>query len=204
MGFKDIKLWEKNLPDADLVSSIVDLNNEGLPTLTPYLLKEEKLHPAIIVCPGGAFQYRSSHEGEPIAKWLNQMGINAFVLNYRVAPYTPFTSIKDAVRAVRYIRYHAPELNIDPERIGMIGFSAGGYLTAFVGTLFDNGIIEPESRNAQIMSMLFGELDFNDPIDRTSSKLNALILCYAETSPFSMEKLPPDSLLTKILQLMNL
>jgi acetyl esterase/lipase len=201
MGLNDIKLWEKNLPDAGFVSSAVDLNNEGLPTLTPYLLKEEKLHPAMIVCPGGAFQYRETSEGEPIAKWLNKMGINAFVLNYRVAPYTPFTSIKDAVRAVRYIRYHALQFNVDPERIGMIGFSAGGYLTAFIGTHFDNGILKPESRNAQIMSMLFGELthtgDGNDPIDQTSSKLHAIILCYAETSPFSKEKLPPDSLLPK-------
>lgn len=55
----------------------------------------------------------------------------------------------------------------------MIGFSAGGYLTAFVGTRFDNGITEPDSRNAQIMSILLGEPDFNDPIDQTSSKLNA-------------------------------
>lgn len=85
MGLKDIKLWKENSPDADLVSSIVDLHNEGLPTLTPYLIKEEKLHPAIIVCPGGGFKYRAPCEGEPIAKWLNQIGINAFVLNYRVA-----------------------------------------------------------------------------------------------------------------------
>ncbi len=79
----------------------------------------------------------------------------------------------------------------------MIGFSAGGHLTAFVGTRFANGITEPDSRNAQIMSMLLGEPDSNDPIDQTSSKLNAIILCYAETTPFSKEKLPPDSLLTK-------
>ena len=52
MGLKDIKLWEKNVPDADLISTIGDLNNEGLPTLTPYLLKGEKPRPAIIVCPG--------------------------------------------------------------------------------------------------------------------------------------------------------
>ncbi len=74
---------------------------------------------------------------------------------------TPFTSTKDAVRAVKYIRYHALEFNIDPERIGMIGFSAGGYLTAFVGTRLDNGIIVADSRNSQIMSMLLGEPDFN-------------------------------------------
>ncbi len=116
-------------------------------------------------------------------------------------PGTPFTSTKDAVRAVRYLRYHALEFNIDPEKIGMLGFSAGGYLAAFIGTHFDNGIIKPESRNAQIMSMLFGEpapgREFSDPIDQTSSKLNALILCYAETSPFSKGKLPPASLLPK-------
>ena len=166
MGTKDIKLWERNVPDADLVSSIGDLNNEGLPTLTPYLLEGENLRAAIIVCPGGSFQFRAPGEGDPIAKWLNRIGINAFVLNYRVAPYTPFTSTKDAVRAVRYLRYHAQEFNIDPARIGMIGFSAGGYLTAFVGTHYDNGMIEPESRNAQLMSMLLGEPDALDPIDQ--------------------------------------
>jgi acetyl esterase/lipase len=196
MQLKDIKLWEKNVPDADLVSSNGDVNNEGLPTLTPYLLKGAELRPAIIVCPGGSFQFRAPVEGKPIAQWLNKIGINAFVLNYRVAPFTPFTSSKDTVRAVRYIRYHAQKFNIDPELIGMIGFSAGGYLTAFAGTRFDNGITEPESRYAQIMTMLMGEGDVNDPIDQTSSKLNAIILCYVETSPFSREKLPPDFLLT--------
>lgn len=196
MGLKDIKLWDKNVPDADLFSTAEDLNNEGLPTLTPYLLKGDEPRPAIIVCPGGSFQFRASGEGEPIAKWLNTIGISALVLNYRVAPFTPFTSTKDAVRAVKYVRYHAAEFNIDPERIGMIGFSAGGYLTAFVGTRFDNGIVEPESRDAKIMSMLLGEPDLDDPIDQTSSKLNAIILGYAETSPFSKDKLPPDFLLS--------
>lgn len=187
----------KNVPDADLISTKGDMNNEGQPSITPYLLKGETLRPAMIVCPGGAFAFRAPNEGKPIAKWLNQIGINAFVLNYRVAPFTPFTSTKDAVRAVRYIRYHALKFNIDPERIGMIGFSAGGYITSFVGTRFDNGITEQDSRNAQITSMLLGEPDLNDPIDQTSSKLNAIILCYAETAPFSEKKLPAESLLTK-------
>jgi len=197
MGSNDLKLWKKNAPDEDLFSTTGDLYNDGFPTLTPYLLKGKKNRPAILVCPGGAFRLRASNEGKPIAEWLNQIGINAFVLNYRVAPFTPFTSTKDAVRAVRYIRYHALEFNIDPERIGMIGFSAGGYLTSFVGTRFDNGIIEPDSRDAQMMSMLLGEPNLNDPIDQTSSKLNAMILCYAETAPFSKDKLPSDSLLTE-------
>ena len=87
MELKDIKLWKKNLPDADLVSSSGDPNNKGLPTLTPYLLEGEKLRPAIIVCPGGSFQFRASIEGEPIAKWLNQIGINTFVLNELNLPF---------------------------------------------------------------------------------------------------------------------
>lgn len=69
------------------------------------------LNNPVIICPGGSFQFRASNEGEPIAKWLNQIKVNAFVLNYRVAPFTAFTSTKDAVRAVRYIRYHAREWN---------------------------------------------------------------------------------------------
>ena len=197
LKLKNIELWSNNVPDADLFSSTENSNNEASPTLTPYLLEGKKLRPAIIVCPGGSFQFRASDEGEPIAKWLNQIGIHAFVLNYRVAPFTPFTATKDAVRAVRYIRYHAVDFNIDPERIGMIGFSAGGYLTSFIGTHYNNGTVDPESRNEQMMSMLLGDLDPNDPIDLTSSKLNAMILCYAETAPFSKEKLPPTSLLKK-------
>ena len=197
MDLKDIKLWEKSAPDADLIASVGDIQNEGLPTLTPYLLAGEKHRPAIIVCPGGSFQFRAPSEGEPIAKWLNQIGINAFVLNYRVAPFSPFTATKDAVRAVRYIRYHAQALRIDPQQIGMMGFSAGGYLTAFVGTHYDNGMTKPESRNAQMMSMLLGEPDSDDPVDHTSAKLHAMVLCYAETAPFSKGRLPPDSLLAK-------
>lgn len=80
MRLEDIKLWEKNVPDSDLISTIGDLNNEGLPTLTPYLLKGAKPRPAIIVCPGGSFQFRASIEGEPIAKWLNQIGILGGIL----------------------------------------------------------------------------------------------------------------------------
>ncbi len=193
MASKDIKLWENNIPDSDLFSTEGDINNEGLPSITPYILEGEKLRPTIIVCPGGAFQLRAGNEGVPIALWLNQIGINAIIVNYRVAPFSPVTSIKDAVRAVKYIRYHARELNIDPERIGMIGFSAGGYITSFLGTHLDNEMIKPEGRYTQIMSALLGEPDLNDPIDQTSAKLNAIILCYAETAPFSSEKLPPTS-----------
>lgn len=101
-------------PRWRLVSTSGDLNNKGVPTLNPYLLSGDEPRPAIIVCPGGSFQFLAEGEGKPIAEWLNRIGLNAFVLNYRVAPYTPFTSTKDAVRSIQYVRHHAHQLHVDP------------------------------------------------------------------------------------------
>lgn len=178
MEYEDLKLWEKGPPDADLVPSKGGRDNEGLPTLSPYVLKGNKPRPAIIVCPGGDLKYRAANEGAPIAEWLNEIGITAFVLNYRLLPYPPFTPIKDAIRAVRYVRYHAQKFNIDPDQIGMIGFSGGGNFTACIGTSFENGIIEPNSRKEQLTAKFFGEQNLCDPVEQTSAKLNAIILCY--------------------------
>lgn len=180
MMSQDIKLWETNAPEMHLCPN--DTDNQGLPTLTPYLIQDGKTHPAVIVCPGGGFRHRAPHEGGPIAEWLNSIGISAFVLNYRVAPYAVTTSVKDAVRSIRFVRYNAKRYHVDPDRIGMIGFSAGGYLTAVMGTNFDNGTLDPNTRNGQIRSMVFNEGQGDDPVDRTSSKLSAMILCYAAIS----------------------
>lgn len=176
---ESIRIWENDPPGSGLFPN--DAKNLGLPTLTPYLIEDGKSRPVIIVAPGGGFQDRMPYEGRPIAEWLKSIGISAFVLNYRVAPYPPATSIRDAVRAVRYIRYHAQQLRIDPNRIGMIGFSAGGYLTVVLGTDYDNGIVEPGSRDAFIRSILVEPEDQRDPINQTSAELNAMILCYAGT-----------------------
>lgn len=192
MKLEDVRLWDGVIPDMDMVSKNGEIKEEWIPTLTPYILEGEEIRPTIIVCPGGAFQFRAGHEGEPIAKWFNQLGINAFVLNYRVEPFSPFTSVKDAVRSIKYVRYHAKKYHVDSEKIGMIGFSAGGFLTAFVGTHFDNGSVDASSREAQIMSAFLLESNSNDPIDQVSTQLNAIILCYAATAPFSKENLPPD------------
>lgn len=61
--------------------------NEGCPSITPYLLEGDGPFPVVIICPGGAYVSRADHEGEPVAKWLNSIGVSAIVLNYRVAPY---------------------------------------------------------------------------------------------------------------------
>jgi acetyl esterase/lipase len=136
-------------------------DNAGCPSLTPYLLEDVGPHPAIIVMPGGGYMRRAPHEAEPIARWLNALGIASFVLHYRVSPFRYPASLEDAQRALRLVRHQASAWNLDPERIGVLGFSAGGHLAATVGTRYSAG--EPAA---------------DDPVERQSSRPDLLILCY--------------------------
>ncbi|MDF2724263.1 MAG: esterase/lipase-like protein [Paenibacillus sp.] len=154
-----IKLWQDRAPFQ------AGDTEEDYPRLVAFPVESEKPAGCVIVCPGGGYARRADHEGEPIARWLNSLGIAAFVLHYRVAPYRHPAELGDCQRAVRWVRYHAEQYNIDPDRIGMLGFSAGGHATAMAGVHYDSG--NPEAA---------------DPIDRLSSKLNAIVLCYAVIS----------------------
>lgn len=116
---------------------------------------------AVIVVPGGGYGFRAPHEAEPVAAWLNSIGIDAFLLRYRVAPYRyPYVSM-DGVRAVRMIRHRADELGIDGGRIGILGFSAGGHLAATVSTTWDRIPVEHE-----------------DAVDGTDGRPDLSVLCY--------------------------
>ncbi|MCA0757725.1 alpha/beta hydrolase [Paenibacillus sp. N4] len=144
--------------------------DEDRPAITPYLVEGEN-NPAVIVCPGGGYGTRAYHEGEPVAQWLNGLGISAFVLRYRVAPYQYPCALLDAQRAIRLVRQEAKEFRVDPDKIGLLGFSAGGHLTANAGTSYDKG-----------------NEDADDPIERQSSRPDLLILCYpviTMTDPFT-------------------
>jgi acetyl esterase/lipase len=147
-------LWPEGAPLA------TGTGDEDCPALTPYLV-EGTGNAAVIICPGGGYGMRAAHEGEPIAHWLNSLGISAFVLRYRVAPYTYPSALLDAQRAIRYVRCHSQTMGIDAHRIGILGFSAGGHLTASTGTHYDKG-----NPNA------------TDSIDRESCRPDLLILCY--------------------------
>ena len=134
---------------------------EDKPRITPYLPAGDGPFACIIVCPGGGYGGRAKHEGEPICKWLNSIGVAGFVLDYRVKPYRHPIPLGDAQRAIRMVRARAAEWKIDPKRVGILGFSAGGHLAASATTIFDAG-----------------KPDAADPIDRQSCRPDAAILCY--------------------------
>lgn len=151
-----IDIWNNEIPGFNEEIA------QDRPHLEPYLIKNanKKLIPAFIICPGGSYTHKAEHEGVPVGKWLNTIGINAFVLDYRVAPYKHPYPMLDVQRAIRYIRYNHKKFNVDSNRIGVLGFSAGGHLAASACVHFD-----------------FGK-DNGDEIDKVSSKPDMCILCY--------------------------
>ena len=99
---------------------------DDVPTLTPYPVPGDT---AVIVAPGGGFCYQEREkEGSKVAKLLNDRGITAFVLDYRMNPYEAPVFYLDMQRAIRYVRFHSSDYGLDPNRIGICGFSAGGYI----------------------------------------------------------------------------
>lgn len=88
----------------------------------------------MLVLPGGGYRRHAAHEGEPVARWLNAIGVAAFVLRYRVAPHRFPAPLHDAARAIRQIRHHQDRWSIDPTRVGVLGFSAGGHLAGLLAT----------------------------------------------------------------------
>jgi acetyl esterase/lipase len=156
---RKILLWENGAPGA-LGSTEAD--QPSLTYFPPW--GENPSGTAVIVAPGGSYQFlASNHEGRQVANWFNALGIVAFVLTYRLGPrYHHPVELGDAQRAIRLVRERAAEFNIRPDRIGMMGFSAGGHLASTAGTHFDSG--NPQSA---------------DPVDRASSRPDFLILAYA-------------------------
>jgi len=154
---QEILLWENGAPGA------LGQADTDKPTITVYRAPRGSSGTAIIVAPGGGYGALAiEHEGRQWAYWYNAMGITAFVLKYRLGPrYHHPIELGDAQRAIRTVRARAAEFSIVPDRIGMMGFSAGGHLTSTAGTHFDSG-----------------KADSSDPIDRVGSRPDFLILGY--------------------------
>jgi acetyl esterase/lipase len=131
-----LRLWSGEAPGA------LGADASDIPTIAVYLPRTMPQNaPAAIVCPGGSYtNLASNHEGRQVANYLNSLGMAAFVLRYRLGPrYHHPIELGDAQRAIRTLRAHAAEWRIDPARIGIVGFSAGGHLAMSASTLFDAG-----------------------------------------------------------------
>ncbi len=118
-------------------------------TLKTYISEDEPElqappRPAVIVCPGGAYLFLSDREGEPVVKEYFAKGFNCFLLHYSIAPNAAFpTPLQDISRAIIHIKEHAAEYNVNPDRIFVCGFSAGGHLAASIGTMWHKDFAKP-------------------------------------------------------------
>lgn len=153
---KPFNLWDKEIP--------LYIDGEEKPSLTLYKAEGKTTDATVVICPGGGYSYRAPHEGEDYALYFNSIGMDAFVLDYRVHPYTHPAPLLDARRAIRFIRKNADALSINPSKIAVMGSSAGGHLAALVSTA--DYEIEGEGI---------------DEIDTFCAKPDMQILCYPVT-----------------------
>ncbi len=157
-GSEPVLLWPEGAPGA------LGQADRDKPTLTRFAADPGKATgAAVVICPGGGYGGLAGHEGRDYALWLNDLGVTGFVLKYRLgsAGYRHPRMLEDAARAVRLVRHHAGEWKVDPQRIGIMGSSAGGHLASTLLTHFDAG-----------------QADAADPADRQSSRPDLGILCY--------------------------
>lgn len=171
-----LPLWEDNPPNYTETgevtiwdtSDIVRVRNVQKPDIAVFLpSKKNATGEAVVICPGGGYNILAyDWEGSDIARWLNSEGIAAFVLKYRLpgakSNIIPHKSpLMDAQRAMRMVRFNAGRWNVDPEKIGIMGFSAGGHLASTLSTHYDGG--DPGN---------------SDPVERESCRPDFSILMY--------------------------
>jgi acetyl esterase/lipase len=153
-----LQLWSGKAPGA------LGAEASDIPALTVFLPRTMTANtPAVIVCPGGGYvNLAANHEGRQVASYLNSLGIAAFVLRSRLGPrYHHPVELGDAQRAIRTLRAHAAEWRLDPARIGIMGFSAGGHLAMTASTHVDAG-----------------DAGAADIVDRASSRPDFTVLGY--------------------------
>ncbi len=161
---KTYPLWPDAAPGAQGTDTGSDRNPGDIPTITVYLAPKDKATgAAVVICPGGGYGALAvNHEGHDVAKWLNGLGIAGIVLKYRLGPkYHHPIELGDVQRALRTVRARASDWGLDPKRVAILGFSAGGHLASTAATHFDAG-----------------QTDASDPIDRQSCRPDLAILVY--------------------------
>ena len=177
----EIPLWGETIPGP------TSKDPKNVPTLTPRLAPADKaVGTAVVVIPGGGYSVRATdHEGKQIAEWLNERGVHAFILKYRTATESQITPplepgpMKDVQAAVRIVRARAKDWGVDPKRVGVWGFSAGGHLASTAATHFDHGSkakdpIERQSSRPDFAILAYPVISMKDGVTHGGSKRNLL------------------------------
>jgi acetyl esterase/lipase len=196
-----IPLWEGKAPHA------VGDTATDRPNVTVYRAPADKVNgAAVVVCPGGGYAgLAMDHEGKQVAEFFNGLGVTAFVLKYRTAnkerpgPLHP-APLTDAQRAIRLVRFRAAEFGVDPKRVGLMGFSAGGHLASTAGTHFrDGGLknddnVEKESSRPDFLILGYPVVTMEDGVTHAGSKRN---LIGPKPDPKLVEELSNEKQVTK-------
>lgn len=156
----------------------------SVPTLTVFLPPKDKSNgTAVIICPGGGYHVLlTKREGSDVARVFNKLGVTAFVLKYRLPSNKTMKDpsigpLQDAQRAIQLVRQGATQWHIDPQKIGIMGFSAGGHLAATAGTHYDEALIDNTgavSLRPDFMLLINPVISFTDSIGHTGSRQNLL------------------------------
>jgi acetyl esterase/lipase len=153
------------------------------PTLTAFLPPAKTANrTAVIICPGGGYEFVSaSHEGSDVAKKLNEIGVAAFVLKYRIPadesmPKKEIGPLQDAQRAIQIVRQNASKWNVNVNRVGMMGFSAGGHLASTAGTHFMKATIDNHdtSLRPDFLILVYPVISFSNSIAHLGSRANLI------------------------------
>jgi len=162
----------------------VRISNVTNPYLYVFLPPKEKANgTAVVICPGGGYaRLAASHEGIDVAKAFNEWGVAAFVLIYRLPDDSIMNDkeigpLQDAQRSIAIVRDRAKEWNINPNKVGIMGFSAGGHLASTAGTHFDHPVIENRKHidlRPDFMVLLYPVISFTDSLAHMGSRINLI------------------------------
>lgn len=191
-------LWPAGAPGA------TGMEKKDQPTLTIYLPEENiATGTAVVICPGGGYGgLAMDHEGHQIAKWLNSFGVAGFICDYRHngKGYKHPAPLQDAQRAIRTVRARAKEFGVKTDRVGILGFSAGGHLTSTALTHFDAGdaaatdVILKESSRPDFGVLCYAVIAFEEPYTHRGSQNNLL---GKEAAPDLVKSLSNEKQVTK-------
>jgi acetyl esterase/lipase len=188
---KELNVWTGNIPGSienPSYIAVTDSNDHWIktrkvsnPTLDFYPVKPGMRNgTSVIICPGGGYWGLAiQHEGSQIAKWFNSFGVTAFVLKYRlpddaIMKDKSIGPLQDAQEAIRQVRRHARECNINPNKIGIMGFSAGGHLASTLSTHFNEKVYNPmdtTSARPDFSILIYPVISMDSTITHSGSRL---------------------------------